>query len=128
MFSPYDDGEIKRKSSEAHRSVSQQKKVTQSHIVIEGEPMEKLIVIFVSVLLAGLGEKTQLATILYTADKEVSRTALFLTTAGALIISTAIAVIAGERLTSLLSSAVLHAVTGSGFVLIGFWMLLQMLQ
>lgn len=90
--------------------------------------MEKLIIIFFAILLAGLGEKTRLATFLYAPDRNVSKTAIFFTTAVALVLCMGIAVLIGEKLSALLSPDILNTVAGSGFVLIGFWILLQMLQ
>lgn len=87
--------------------------------------MQKLIIIFMTVLLAELGDKTQLATLLFATDRNTDKFWVFLAAAGALVLSTGIAVIAGAKLTSILSPIVLKVVAGSGFVLIGFWMLLQ---
>ncbi|MCG3111026.1 MAG: TMEM165/GDT1 family protein [Candidatus Manganitrophus sp. SB1] len=50
--------------------------------------MQTLIMIFVTVFLAELENKTQLATILYAADQNANKTAIFIAAAGALVLST----------------------------------------
>ena len=57
--------------------------------------MSQLLVIFATVFFAELGDKTQLATVLYAADSQQSRWLIFFAAAGALVLSTAIAVVAG---------------------------------
>src|SRR3989442_3261400 len=60
--------------------------------------MKTYVVVFVSVFLAELGDKTQLATLLYAATPGVSRVGVFLAAAGALVTSTLLAVLVGEPL------------------------------
>lgn len=90
--------------------------------------MQTLIMIFVTVFLAELGDKTQLATILYAADRNASKIAIFLAAAGALVLSTGIAVVAGAKLASILSPTALRAASGCGFILIGLWMVAQTIR
>lgn len=90
--------------------------------------MQKLIIVFVTVFLAELGDKTQLATLLYAADRNASKIAIFLAAAGALVLSTGIAVVAGAKLASLLSPKALKAAAGCGFILIGLWMVAQTIR
>ena len=51
--------------------------------------------IFLSVFLAELGDKTQLATLLFATDGKISPTGVFFASAGALVLSSLIAVAAG---------------------------------
>jgi putative Ca2+/H+ antiporter (TMEM165/GDT1 family) len=90
--------------------------------------MQKLFIIFMTVFLAELGDKTQLATLLFATDRNTDKFWVFLAAAGALVLSTGIAVITGAKLSSILSPLVLKTVAGAGFVLIGLWMLFQTIR
>lgn len=79
--------------------------------------------IFGSVFVAELGDKTQLATMLFAAKGEVPRWQVFGAAAAALVVSTALGVLAGGLVTNLVSERVLHWVAGLGFIAIGAWTL-----
>jgi len=81
--------------------------------------------IFVTVFFAELGDKTQLATLLFAADQNTSKVGVFAASAGALILSSLIAVVVGAQLSSYVSPRVLKIVAGLGFVVIGVWVLLD---
>lgn len=87
--------------------------------------MQQLITIFMTLFLVGLADGTELATLLYASGRNPYKSAIFLIAAGAWVLSTGLAVIAGVKLGSVLSPVELKAVTGSVFILIGFWVLLQ---
>ena len=82
-------------------------------------------VVFVSVLLAELGDKTQLATMLFASDTALSRWGVLAAAAGALTVSTALAVLAGTLLGAWLSPRHLKLAAGVGFVAIGAWILVR---
>ncbi len=84
-----------------------------------------LLTVFVSVFIAELGDKTQLATMLFAADKDVSKLTVFLGASLALIVASAIGVAAGSVLTNYVSEKTLHYVAGSGFIVIGLWTLVR---
>ena len=83
------------------------------------------LTVFASVFIAELGYKTQLATMLFAADKEVSRVTVFLAASAALIVATGLGVLAGSVLTQLISERLLHYVAGAGFIVIGVFTLLR---
>jgi putative Ca2+/H+ antiporter (TMEM165/GDT1 family) len=82
-----------------------------------------LAAVFVSVFVAELGDKTQLATMLFAADKEVSKWTIFLGASAALITTSALGVLAGSAISSYLSPRTLHYLAGIGFLAIGVWTL-----
>jgi len=84
-----------------------------------------LLTVFATVFVAELGDKTQLATMLYAADREVSKLTVFLGASLALILASGIGVIAGSLLSEYISEKVLHYIAGAGFVLIGIWTLVR---
>ena len=54
------------------------------------------LTIFGSVFIAELGDKTQLATMLFASDKEVSKYTVFLAASAALVVAAAFGVLAGS--------------------------------
>ncbi len=84
-----------------------------------------LMTVFGSVFVAELGDKTQLATMLFASDKEVSKMTVFLGAALALVVSSAIGVAAGSLLSQYVSPKQLQYVAGAGFIIIGIWTLLK---
>ena len=85
--------------------------------------LKTTLVIFATVFLAELGDKTQLATVLFASNRQHSAFAVFLAAAAALVASTAIAVAAGSALSSYVNTRHLSIVAGIGFVVIGAWTL-----
>lgn len=83
--------------------------------------MSQLLVIFATVFLAELGDKTQLATVLFAADKDQPRWLIFIAAASALVLSTAIAVALGTLAEKYLTAIPLKLIAGIGFVIIGGW-------
>ena len=81
------------------------------------------LTVFVAVFLAELGDKTQLATMLFAADKEVSKVVVFLGASLALVVATLIGVLAGSVISEYISEKQLHYLAGVGFILIGIWTL-----
>ena len=79
---------------------------------------------FFSVFLAELGDKTQLATLAF-ASSNKSKLSVFVGSASALIITSALAVIVGEGLSKLVPPRYITRAAGVGFFLIGAWVLYQ---
>lgn len=75
--------------------------------------------IFGSVFVAELGDKTQLATMLFAADKEVGKLTVFLAASAALVVASLIGVMAGSVLSAYINEKYLHYVAGVGFIVIG---------
>jgi putative Ca2+/H+ antiporter (TMEM165/GDT1 family) len=87
--------------------------------------MKQLLIIFSSVLVAEIGDKTQLATLLFSTEQSVGRWAVFLAASAALVTSTLIAVLAGAFITRVVPPGTLKTAAGLGFVLVGIWTLLS---
>lgn len=83
--------------------------------------MSSLLTIFFSVFLAELGDKTQLATLLFAAEKSHPPFLVFTAASAALILSTAIAVLLGTATEKWLAFLPLKLIAGLGFILIGLW-------
>lgn len=77
------------------------------------------ITIFGAVFVAELGDKTQLATMLFAADKEVNKYMVFFAASAALVVASAMGVLAGSLLAEYINEKYLHYVAGIGFIAIG---------
>ncbi len=84
-----------------------------------------LLTVFIAVFIAELGDKTQLATMLFAADKEVSKLTVFFGASLALIVASGIGVLAGGVVSHYISERQLHYLAGIGFIIIGIWTLLK---
>jgi len=81
--------------------------------------------VFGTVFIAELGDKTQLATLLFAADKEVGKWIVFFGASLALIATSAIGVLGGAVISQYVSERTLHVIAGVGFILIGVWTLVR---
>ena len=81
--------------------------------------MKHLIIIFATVFLAELGDKTQIATLLFATNKEIQPLMVFLAAALALILATGIAVLLGNMAGKYLTMIPLKLIAGLGFIAIG---------
>ena len=81
------------------------------------------LTVFATVFLAELGDKTQLATVLFTADKPTSKWTVFAASASALVVAAGIGVLAGTLVARHVDPRHLQVVAGIGFILIGAWTL-----
>jgi putative Ca2+/H+ antiporter (TMEM165/GDT1 family) len=80
--------------------------------------------VFATVFVAELGDKTQLATLLYASDASHPRLTVFAASASALVAASALGVLAGGLLGEVVSPRVLRWVAGLGFIAVGLWVLL----
>lgn len=81
--------------------------------------------VFGTVLLAELGDKTQLATLLYASDAAHGRWTVFLAASAALIVASAAGVLGGAVLSEFLNPKVVRWLAGSGFIAVGLWVLVS---
>jgi putative Ca2+/H+ antiporter (TMEM165/GDT1 family) len=84
-----------------------------------------LATIFGTVFMAELGDKTQLATMLFASKGNVSLWTVFAGAAAALVLASAIGVAAGSVVAHYVNPKHLSYVAGLGFVVIGVWTLYQ---
>ena len=86
--------------------------------------MKQFATIFFTVLFAEMGDKTQLATLLFATEQNVGRTGVFVAAAAALVTSSALAVVAGSWVTKAIPTSTLRVAAGVGFIAIGIWTLI----
>jgi putative Ca2+/H+ antiporter (TMEM165/GDT1 family) len=83
--------------------------------------IKMLLTVFTTVFMAELGDKTQLATMLFASDKEVNKLAVFMGASIALITTSAIGVLVGGAISNYISEKYLNYIVGLLFVCIGIW-------
>jgi putative Ca2+/H+ antiporter (TMEM165/GDT1 family) len=84
-----------------------------------------LLTVFIAVFIAELGDKTQVATMLFAADKDVSKLTVFIGASLALIVASGIGVLVGGIISQYVGEKYLHYVAGIGFIGIGIWTLVK---
>jgi putative Ca2+/H+ antiporter (TMEM165/GDT1 family) len=84
-----------------------------------------LLTVFGAVFIAELGDKTQLATLLFAAEHEVSKWTVFIGASLALIATSAVGVLAGGAIAQFISPKALSMVAGVGFIMIGVFTLIR---
>jgi putative Ca2+/H+ antiporter (TMEM165/GDT1 family) len=87
--------------------------------------IKSFAMVFGTVFLAELGDKTQLATVLFASKESLSLMTVFFAASLALLAATAMAVLAGATITQLVEPRYLSYIAGAGFVIIGIWTILQ---
>ena len=81
--------------------------------------------VFGTVFLAEIGDKTQLATMLFAADAKSGKWWVFLGSASALVLAAGIGVLVGAQLERFVSPRALKIAAGIGFIAVGVWTLLS---
>ncbi|MGB5164075.1 MAG: TMEM165/GDT1 family protein [Woeseiaceae bacterium] len=87
--------------------------------------LKTFVAVFGTVFLAELGDKTQLATVLFASRPSVSLVTVFVGASAALILSSVLAVAAGSLISSFLNPRYLSYIAGAGFIAIGFWTIMH---
>ena len=90
--------------------------------------IQYLLTVFATVFLAELGDKTQFAVLLYATRPEVSKVGVAIAASLALITTTVIAVIVGDRLANWIDPRILQGIAAGGFIVIGLLMLISMIK
>ncbi|MES1156814.1 MAG: TMEM165/GDT1 family protein [Alphaproteobacteria bacterium] len=90
--------------------------------------MSAFFTIFVSVFLAELGDKTQIATALFAGEGDRPPWLVFLASASALVLSTALATLVGSLLRGFIEGPWLKIAAGIGFIIIGVLTLWSVLK
>ena len=87
--------------------------------------LKTFLIVFGTVFLAELGDKTQLATVLFAGKQPMGAVWVFLGASGALVFSTALATAVGASISSFVDPRNLSVAAGIGFIVIGIWTLWQ---
>ena len=83
--------------------------------------LRAFVTVFTTVFIAEIGDKTQLATMLFASEAKVSKWIVFAGSALALTLAAAVGVLVGAQLERFVSPKTLKIVAGIGFIAIGVW-------
>ncbi len=75
--------------------------------------------VFGAIFIAEMADKTQLVTLLFAADKDVSKLTVFLGSALALVLASAIGVLLGSVLSQVINARLMSMIAGAAFIVIG---------
>ncbi len=87
--------------------------------------LKLLATVFGTVFLAELGDKTQLATLLFAAKSPAGLWTVFIGASLALVLASAIGVLAGDLVARFVDPRYLSYAAGVGFIAVGIWTLVQ---
>lgn len=81
--------------------------------------------VFVTIFVAEIADKTQIATLLYASNAQHSRMSVFIGSALALIVASGVAVLAGVALSNWFDQRLMARVAGIAFILVGIWAIVR---
>jgi len=80
--------------------------------------------VFTTIFIAELGDKTQIATLLYASDAARPKLTIFTASAAALVMTSALGVLMGSVVSEHLDPRIVRWAAGIGFIAVGLWILL----
>ncbi|MGA1794971.1 MAG: TMEM165/GDT1 family protein [bacterium] len=87
--------------------------------------LKLLMTVFSTIFVAEIGDKTQVATLLYASGAQNSKATVFLGSAVALVLTSAIGVIVGSAISRYVNPRYLSWAAGIGFIAVGIWTILR---
>ena len=87
-----------------------------------------LLAVFATIFMAELGDKTQLATLLFAANAKHNPWLIFLASSAALVCAAGLGVLAGGWVSRHVDTRILSIVAGVGFIVIGAWTVISALR
>ncbi len=81
--------------------------------------------VFLTVFVAEIADKTQIATLLYASNAQHSKLSVFIGSALALMVASGVAVLAGAGLSNWFDEKLMGRVAGTAFILVGTWTIVR---
>jgi len=86
--------------------------------------IKAFLAVFVTIFLAELGDKTQIATLLFASKSDISKWGVFFGASVALILASGIGVFLGSQIGNHLPQNIIQWIAGIGFIIVGIWTIL----
>jgi len=80
--------------------------------------------VFGTIFVAEIGDKTQLATLLYASDASHPKLTVFAASAAALVLTSALGVLGGSVVAEYVNPRAVRWLAGLGFIAVGAWILM----
>jgi len=90
--------------------------------------LKTIFLIFITVFLAELGDKTNITTFLFSTHPEISRVSIFISATLAFMVASILSIAAGTLLGNTIPHRIINFITGIVFVLIGVVLLISALK
>ena len=87
--------------------------------------LKLIATVFVTIFVAEIADKTQIATLLYASNAQHSRLSVFIGSALALMVASGVAVLAGVGLSNWIDEKLMACVAGIAFILVGIWTIIR---
>lgn len=87
--------------------------------------LKLFLTVFATIFVAEVGDKTQMATVLYASGTQNSKMTVFLGSSLALVLTSALGVMAGSFLAQYMNGKYLAWAAGVGFILVGIWTIIK---
>lgn len=87
--------------------------------------LKLILTVFGTVFLAEIGDKTQLATMLFASNVKNCKWSVFIGSASALILASVIGVSVGSVISGHIDTKYLSWIAGAGFIGVGVWTILK---
>ena len=81
--------------------------------------------VFLTISVAEIADKTQIATLLYASNAQYSKLSVFIGSALALMVASGVAVLAGVALSNWIDERLMARVAGIAFILVGTWTIIR---
>ncbi len=81
--------------------------------------------VFLTIFVAEIADKTQIATLLYASNAQYSKLSVFIGSALALMVASGVAVLAGVALSNWIDERLMARVAGILFILVGTWTIIR---
>ena len=81
--------------------------------------------VFITIFVAEIADKTQIATLLYASNAQHSKLSVFIGSALALMVASGVAVLAGAGLSNWFDEKLMGRVAGTAFILVGTWTIVR---
>ncbi len=87
--------------------------------------MKLFFTVFLTIFIAEIADKTQIATMLYASGSANNKLVVFAGAALALVTATLLAVFVGSALSQFINEKIMVKIAGGAFIAVGLWTLMQ---